>query len=322
MNEINKKYIVCPRCNYICNVKDTFCLRCGYNLEGIKQADISHGEMDIKYCPKCGRECLPEQNYCAYCGYSFIGHDNQDNNNRKPLNKFTLLFWIMIIFGCLTYFTMKFIGSVPDDQMIINPMQEEDYSSLKAPSCHEKEVKDYAVQIFKENDYFYKYISPETISDVSLKFPIMNSYNSESDKYYCSGTIFVIASPSGFKPSDEDIGNHYYEKISEENNDLKKKYTRYECEINYASQISQDKVYVTASACGNGEDFNNKGKFSYSIIKEQPAKTGPDNTDISQETDDEQAETDEQTSEEKPLEQIPPENSSRPEYQGMPETNE
>ncbi len=303
MNEINNKYTVCPKCNYICKAEDTFCSRCGCNLKETKISEY-FGNNTSKYCPKCGKECAIDQNFCSDCGYSFAEKDKQEENKDKFfINKFTLLLTIMIIFGCFTYLMMKMIGSVPNEKVEVHPNLEEQYSSIKALSCHEKEVKDTALQIFKENDYYYKYLAPESIANVSFKFPSMNSYNSESDKYYCSATIFVKAAQGGFKPINNDPDNHYLEKISEEEDGVKKKYTRYECEINYASQISQDKVYVTATACGNGEDFNNKGNFSYNVERPQVQQLYPETQEEQPEQEVQQEQEEQPVSEEQTVEQ-------------------
>jgi len=292
---MNEKDIVCPKCNHICRQDDTFCCHCGYNLDEIKKSkDFEEDKIETKYCPKCGKSCAADENFCSACGYSFAGRNSETENKTKSVNKFTMLVTGTVIFGFFVYILMKIIGSIPyEEQLKPTPAQDEDYSVVKAKSCHEKEVKDIALQIFKENDYYYKYIDQSTISDVSLKFPTMDSYNSETDKYYCKGTVFVIADSKGFAPSSYEFGNHYYDEISEDydtNEQPKKKYTRYQCEINYASQISQNQVYVTATACGNGTgfDFNNKGKFTYTVVQPKPKQTEQPKTEQIEEEQEEQ----------------------------------
>ena len=266
--------IICPKCHNICNINDSFCSQCGFNLSEIKNSFVSQDDSDSSlYCPKCGSLKNKNQNFCSCCGFSFF-------NNNSTLPSFSLpKFYYYIIaaaffFGIFVYLFMKLIGSVPDEQ--IKPqIPDENYSVLKAKNCHDNYVKDIALQIFKENDYYFKYIDSSTISDVSLKFPSMVSYNSDIDKYYCRATVYVIASENGFLPSFSQIGNHFYDELNILEHDSQglspglKKFTRYQCDINYASQISQDQPYVTATACGNGSDFNNKGKFSFSYIQKK-----------------------------------------------------
>ncbi len=300
---MSEKDIVCPKCGSVCKSEDIFCFHCGYNLSAAKNcSEREEDNFKTKYCPKCGKAYTSEQNYCSYCGYSFINkEENQlstDGEKADRFNKLYLLAGVMLLFGTFVYLALKFIGSIPDEQIKANSIKEEEYSLRKAKGCHENEVKDTALKIFKENDYYFRYIDPATISDTSLKFPVMDSYNSETDKYYCRGTVFVIAASDGFAPANSETGNHYYDELmdydSVQSKQNLKKYTRYLCEINYASQISQNQVYVTATACGNGNDFNNKGKFTYTIIKPKPKPQEPvlDEPDVRQvqELPEEQAE--------------------------------
>ena len=323
------KNIICPKCGHICKEQDSFCYHCGCDLEEAKKIyEAEEDNIETKYCPRCGKACLAEENFCSACGYSFIERtlnensadsENEDDNDnddsedteeeeitRPQANKFTMLITGMLIFGCFVYLGMKLIGSVPDEQIKNDTLQEEDYtSSLKAKSCHDKEVKETALQIFKENDYYYKYINPSTISNTSLKFATMDSYNVDTDKYFCKATVTVTATADGFAPLKEEFGNHYFDKITEDyaSSGSQKKYSKYQCEINYASQISQNQVYITATACGNGSgfDFNNVGKFTRLAPPQKPKEIeeqAPTETEQEQQQTEEPAQNTASTTEE------------------------
>lgn len=155
---------------------------------------------------------------------------------------------------------------------VLNPSSEinDNISNIislnKAKNCEDEVVKNMVLEIFKENDYYYKDIDKSTISSVSLQYPAITSYDKDIDKYSCTGVISMKSVGNGFKPIVYNDKNNYYSKISSIwNNDTIKKYTNYKVNVTYYSQISENNILVQSTdytgefSCeGNCEDIVNK----------------------------------------------------------------
>ena len=85
----------------------------------------------------------------------------------------------------------------------------------RARNCENSDVKSLVVDIFKENNEYYKAIDKSSISSISLMYPRAESYDREIDKYHCSGTIVMKSKDSGFLPNKYESNNIYYSKIND-----------------------------------------------------------------------------------------------------------
>ena len=222
------------------------------------------------FCPNCGKEVEENQKYCSNCGYCLLEEeerqDKETNKENKSSGLFDILIPIIVIGLILTGLFLSFMKS----DEVSNFFKNDSLEPPKAENCESKLVTDLAVSIFEENDYYFKLLEPYSISDVYLKYPQEESYDSSTDKYTCSGTIVVTAQEEGFLPLEND--NDYYKKTFylKWNDDktkllsVLKKYNQYTCKIEYTSQISEGQTLVNSSFCGseNVFDTSDLGKFS------------------------------------------------------------
>lgn len=251
-------------------------------------------EQNKKRCPKCGNLCNVGAKFCTSCGTAFQQMQGNTDTTKQDITytAYQSLMWIAGIIIAIGGFYVIFEAVFKENNIDLTTI-----APKKAPNCEAQEVKDLAMQIFKENDYYYKLFAPSTISDVSLIYPAASSYDSEIDKYSCTGTIVVKAANNGFKPAKDDnafaslIHNYKWVDSAGTYADVYTKYTKYTCRVQYTSQLSEDQTLVTSSYCGSGTlfDSNTNGEFSCegectehvvtpNMPKEEPQKESYKNT--------------------------------------------
>ncbi len=119
-------------------------------------------------------------------------------------------------------------------------------TSSKAPNCENKIVKSEVGNIFMEGSPFIQNnLDTSSIADVNLINPRVEHYDNEADKYYCQGTIVVTSNENGFKLL-QGKSMFYLSFFSGRDYDV---YTRYECDVEYTSQLSEQRPYITSSYC-------------------------------------------------------------------------
>lgn len=223
------------------------------------------------FCPKCNNENNSDALFCNRCGYNFkqTGIKNDDKNNfgcnlaRIIVNiciGLIILFTLLGYLGKQASYNLEDISNKPLSNLF-----------LKAHSCESDDVKNLAVQIFKENNNYYKAIESNSINQVYLRYPANVSYDSSVDRYECSGTI-VMTSSNIFKPLLYEYSNSYYSTAkhhsSELDADILKGYNTYTCNIEYTSQISEGNVLVSSSSCSFNENFSCEGVCNPIILKQ------------------------------------------------------
>ena len=96
------------------------------------------------------------------------------------------------------------------------------------------------------------------INKILSLFRNLTKYDKDIDKYFCKGQFVVESTDVGFKPKKNYDDNDYYNYVKIYdwfNNGLEvteiKKNTKYICEIEYSSQLSEGKTYVESDNCSN-----------------------------------------------------------------------
>ncbi len=213
-----------------------------------------------KFCPKCGNIEPDNHVYCSNCGTRLEDADddyeNIQRNDRRKRGKSGNIFVKMIVSFAVIYFVISvfvntFLSKIGSDVTDKSFSDEE-----KLSVCEEYNIKDLAVKSFKNEDYYYKFISPDSVSNTYLNNIEQKSYYSDADKYYCKGEIEVIAKKDGFKPLENVEQNAYYAKIYHKEGspetEYLDKYTSYKCEVEYTVQNPKGSASVKTSACGKG----------------------------------------------------------------------
>ena len=124
-------------------------------------------------------------------------------------------------------------------------------------SCESDEAKSIVINIFQENDTYYKYIDKNSIAALELKYPAAENYDSNIDKYECTGTIVMSANGLGFIPSEQNYDNNYYKRVHSYSEYLIG-YDRYEIHVRYSVQMSEGQLLVKVSSY----DLQYNGKLS------------------------------------------------------------
>lgn len=200
-------------------------------------------------CNKCLHENEENALYCIKCGNKLNNNHsyNHSTNSIGCGSIISLIFIALVVF----LFVVIFIDST--DDMSISPSVS--HFINRAKSCEDSEVKNLVLQIFKENNRYYKSINKNSIKSLSLIYPAASRYDKDVDKYYCTGTIIMEANPSGFLPNLYDYSNDYYYLIHRYSGLIK--YSTYKLNVEYESQISEGNTLVRSTT--DGGDFNGNG---------------------------------------------------------------
>lgn len=124
-------------------------------------------------------------------------------------------------------------------------------------SCESEDVKNLVINIFEENDEFYKAINKNTISDIKLLYPAAQSYDSSIGKYDCTGQIVMSANGVAFAPIVQNWDNAYYHFVKHFRKYLSG-YDTYKINVRYSSQMSEGNILVQVP----DYDLKGNGKFS------------------------------------------------------------
>lgn len=255
-----------------------YCGNCGKEAENNNQKFCTYcGAPLIESCPNCGAEILDDAKFCTSCGYNLENLDlkgdkskntgsiennsaQEDNirdnemfksrefmhtqedfkaNRKNNISKILLIGLIGIIFVSLIIPLLRNI--IPQ----LHNNIEESFKP-KASNCEASATKDLVIQIFRDNNEYYKDIDPSSISSIELIYPAVTAYDKELDKYSCTGTLVMKSNKNGFIPSSFEYGNKYYDKINNNWYDYKtlEKYTKYEVQLKYDTQISEGSLLV------------------------------------------------------------------------------
>lgn len=212
--------MICNNCKKEIPDESLFCEFCGAKIEQ-NQNESNNFENNIKICPNCGTKNKLNNKFCQNCGINF-----------KKNNFGCYLFIGGIVTLCILsiFFLSDFITLIP-----------------RAKNCEDSEVKDLVIELFKQNDLYYKDIDPSTISSIYIQYPAVTSYDKDIDKYFCDGQL-VMESYEGFRPTNyEFFANSYFAKTTNPFDATLTKYTKYVCPLNYSSQISEGTTLVSSS---------------------------------------------------------------------------
>lgn len=124
-------------------------------------------------------------------------------------------------------------------------------------SCESENVKNIVINIFKENNNYYKDINLNTISDIKLIYPATQSFDSSIGKYNCTGNIVMKSDGVAFAPTEQNNNNEYYHIVKSYNKYLIG-YDTYEINIRYSAQMSEGNLLVQIP----NYDVKYDGKFS------------------------------------------------------------
>lgn len=198
-------------------------------------------------CCKCLHENEEKAIYCVKCGNK-LNANHQYNYNTSSIGCGTIILIFIVIVSFL--FVIILLSSEDDisDGPIVN----------RAKTCEDTDVKDLVIQIFKENNNYYRAINKKSINSIVLNYPSISRYDKDIDKYFCNGTIIMEANTSGFLPSSYDYNNVYYSLIKKSIfDDTLYKFSKYELNVEYESQISEGRTLVRSTT--EGGDFSGNG---------------------------------------------------------------
>lgn len=224
------------------------------------------------FCSNCGKEIDNDTITCSNCNTEI--QTSATPNKPKGKNKLLIgiTFTILVIIAIITFF-----GIIAGNGGIV--------ALMNPPNCESSVVKDIVINIFKENDYWYKHIDPKSIHGVFVDYPATTSYDKEIKRYTCTGTVRVTSNVDGFLPSEWEYENQYLKKMGGEHywmryfvpnsgqvvrwelisgkSYLKEEYRNiethyhYRCPIEYTTQISEGQILVHSSTC----EGHYNGKF-------------------------------------------------------------
>src|SRR5574344_424910 len=235
----------------------------------------------IKYCENCKLKFSEEVGFCNICGArlelkklcSHCATVNEINNDKcsschQDLDERTEIKEVdengqeivqeevptktiskSLIISICVIFIILFICFV----IIQNIM-----NTIKAPDCDSYTAKNDVIDTFKEYNSQYKKINEISISSIKIQNPQQEYYDSYDDKYTCSGEI-VVSAYGTF------LGNNDYFKYEDKKaKDIfeRKGYVKLTKSVNYYSQLSNGKPYITTDESGDSAVFK-KSKISF-----------------------------------------------------------
>lgn len=221
-------------------------------------------------CPKCGKKINGNQNFCANCGESLQMQNFEKIKKEGQIAAPVKI--ILLIFVAITALTTLLLNS---KTLNIDPKETQStiFSKAKALSCEAYEVKFLAINIYKENDYFYKFIDENSIDNITLEVPMVTNYDDVADKYECKGVV-TLKSQFGFKPKEYNLENEFYNKINsnqvtQDGVKVLDKIIEIKCLVKYTSELIEDKTVVQSSFCTNNltSNENQTPEFVYDEIK-------------------------------------------------------
>jgi len=269
----NNENIYCHNCGTECIADNKFCPACGAKF-------VKHPT-----CSACGKGCQDDDIFCKFCGaeleekaisYSNKSKEESQNTNQNPEvqnNQFDFikpylkaLVWLISVWFVISI-VFALLKNFGVDLKKISEIFEE-----KIPNCEASEVKELAINIFKQHNLWYKDIDPDSIASIILQYPAASGYNSNIKKWNCTGQIVMSSGTEGFIPKVLDSSNKYYSYYRGESEWIpdygyvyaKNEYHTYECSIEYSSQISEGSTLVSATNCTETNFFGNPvggGKF-------------------------------------------------------------
>src|SRR5574344_1418121 len=232
----------CENCKIKFSEEVGFCNICGARLELKKLC--SHcgtvNEINSDKCSSCNKD-LDERTEIKEVdenGQEII----QEVKPQKTIPKKFIIGFILIViitFICFLIF-----------QNVMN--------TIKAPNCDSYTAKQEVIDTFKEYNSQYKKINEISISSKKILNTQQEYYDRYDDKYSCSGEIVVNAYGTF-------LGNNNYFKYEDKNaKDIfeRKGYVKLTKSVNYYSQLSNGKPYITTDESGDSAVFK-KSKISF-----------------------------------------------------------
>lgn len=234
-------------------------------------------------CPNCGNEINKTQKFCTHCGINFYEHSQENENNkhspRYQHNYLAYCGWffcsVLVILGLLYAFGNKTNIDISNNDDSSND------TKISAKNCEDITIKNLVLDIYKSNDYYYKYIDPTSIDEIVLRYPVATDYDSTIDKYSCKGVV-AIKSFQGLKPESYDYNNDFYALIktynyTDDGVPLLRKAIEITCPVTYSSQISEGSSTVYSSSCGKISSWSSDTEptivwDSYEEYIEQPGE--------------------------------------------------
>lgn len=235
-------------------------------------------------CPNCGNELNPNQKFCTKCGKEVPENirilENVEKDRKLELQqKIIILLVALIVCFVVAFGAIHFIGNRSDvDIPNENENNVEDNNNQifdnSARNCEDVDVKNLVLNIYKENDYYYKYIDPTSISKIYLASPVATKYERSIDKYSCKGFV-TLEAPNGFRPKKYEFSNNFYSKVhSYETIDngvqVIQKTTKIQCPVTYSSQISEGQISVYSSYCNGGSFYDNGNTDIFTYDENNP----------------------------------------------------
>ena len=229
-------------------------------------------------CNKCGYKFNDDVRFCTNCGNKLSKNKKQFNSVAEKIQSLkvilenlenTIFFgkyrfiYVGIIVILIVIFLICLLSTINFTEIF------KEITTTKALNCEDETIKDLVISIAKDNDYFYKDISADTISNVYIKYPAVTKYEQDIDRYHCTGQFVVESVYGGFKPTLNEYKNHYYNKFHRFGNTYNEimitKNTKYVCNVEYTSQVSEGKSLVRSTYCSSGGGWfesGNQGTFS------------------------------------------------------------
>ncbi len=180
-----------------------------------------------------------------------------------------LVYIIMSIFGKdIDADIYKKVENLPQEDAPgpVEKLREEE-QNFGAKSCDDTVVKDLVLNVFKQKDYFYKYLNSGSIQRAVLDNISVANYDSGLDQYTCTADV-IIQSNAGLKPKEYEGSNKFYQQVStfhttDDGIPTIKKVSQIKCPVTYTSQVSNGKDSVYSSYCGDGYDGNETAVFTW-----------------------------------------------------------
>lgn len=235
-------------------------------------------------CPNCGNELKPNQKFCTKCGEEVSENirlmENVEKDRKLELQqKIIILLVSLIVCFVVVVGVIHFIGNrsdvdIPDENENNVENDNNQIFDNSARNCEDVDVKDLVLNIYKENDYYYKYIDPTSISKIYLASPVATKYERSIDKYSCKAIVTLEAS-NGFRPKKYEYNNNFYSKVQtyetiDNGVQLIEKVNKIQCPVTYSSQISEGQVSVYSSYCNGGSFYDNSDADQFTYDENHP----------------------------------------------------